>query len=152
MSWLIIRPQIKELLETIDKIQEVKLAPTLKFGGFPAAYVVPSDQASDYETTVENERTYAFIVRVFYDTKDTPMDAAMTSLEALVDDILDEFDKEDMREVDRTIAKDDLPEGYTFLNIRAHPSAWGELPEQNLLMAEVTCRVRISRDISPGDL
>ena len=148
MSFQIIRPQIKTLLESISLFQEVGNAPTLKFNGFPACYVVPSDNSADYETTSENVRVYAFVVRAFYETKDTGVRTALTAMEELIDKILDTFDKEDFKtNTTRTIGIN-LPTGYTFLNIFAHPSAFGELPEENLIMSEIIVKIRVSIDVN----
>lgn len=146
MSWTIIRPQIATLLESVSKMQEVHSFPTLKFDGFPSCYVIPSDVEADYETNTENERFYSFVVRVFYETKNTGVTDALTNLESAVDDIIDAFDREDkVTGADRTIATG-LPAKYTYLSVSAVPSVWGELPTENLIMAEIRVRVRVSFD------
>lgn len=148
MSFNTLRPQIATLLDAESTIQEVSATPKLKFGGYPAAYVVPSENSNDYETNKENVRVYAFHVRLFYETKYTGVADALDKLENLVDTILDTFDKEDLKgSSDRTIGVN-LPSGYTFLNIYAHPSAWGQVEGEELIYSEITVRVRISRDIT----
>lgn len=148
MSFAILRPQIKTLLDTIDTIQEVSGTPKVQFDGYPACYVIPSENESDYETTRENVRVYAFSVRVFYETRDTGVADALTSLESLVDTILDTFDKEDLKgSTTRTIGTD-LSSGYQFLNIFAHPTAWGEILDENLIMAEIVVKIRVSIDLT----
>lgn len=147
MSWRIIRPQIKTLLETSDNFGEVSSFPKLKFDAYPAAYIVPSDNASAYETTHENQRIYAFTLRMFYETKSTGVDTGLANLETIVDEILDLIDLEDLKSSDRTIAKN-LGSNKTFLGIEAAPTGWGEVPEESLLLAEITIRVRISVDVS----
>ena len=133
---------------TLDTIQEVSNAPKIKFSGYPAAHIVPSDNESDYETTTENVRTYAFILRVFYETKQTSLENAFSALEELVDSILDLFDQEDQKGAsDRTVGVS-LPARYTFLNIWATPSSWGEVPGEQLIMAQMSVKVRISVDIT----
>ena len=69
ISWTTLRPQIGTLLSTLSTIQEVSNAPKVIFSGYPAVHVVPSENSNDYETTKENIRTYAFALRVFYETK-----------------------------------------------------------------------------------
>jgi len=148
MSFTTLRPQIKTLLETITAIQEISLIPKAKFSGYPAATVTPSENSADYETTTENIRVYAFIVRLFYETKDSGIGEAIIALEAVVDSVLDKFDQEDYKGSTTRVIGIGLPSGYTFLNLFAHPSNWGELPEEALVMAEITVRIRISRDIT----
>lgn len=148
MSFNTLRPQIKSLLESVSTIQEVKSYPTLKFNGYPAAYVVPSDNEGEYETTSENVRIYAFIVRLFYETKNTGIDGALDALEDIVDTVLDALDQDDLKDGSTRVIGINLPSGYTYLNIFAHPSAWGEIEGENLMMAEIRVRIRISIDVS----
>jgi hypothetical protein len=147
MSFSVIRPQIKSLLQTVTKIQEVKGYPSLKFSGYPACYVIPSDNEADYETNRENQRVYAFIVRFFYETKNSGVENALTAMEDLIDTILDTLDREDLKGSDTRTIGLSLPTGYTFLNIYAHPSKWGELLDENLLMSEVIIKVKVSIDV-----
>lgn len=148
MSWKILRPQIKSLLDTITTLQEVSKAPKIKFEGYPAAHVVPSENSGDYETNRENVRTYAFMIRCFYETKDTTIEEALTALEEVVDSVIDLFDQEDLKDSSLRLVGKDLPAKYTFLNIFAIPNRWGELPEDQLIMAEITVKVRISVDVT----
>lgn len=148
MSWTIIRPQIKTLLQTIPEIQEVSSVPKIRFDGYPAAYVVPSENSADYETTSENIRTYAFIVRIFYETKQGGVGNAIEALEGVVDDVLDAFDQEDLKDIATRTVGVSLPASYTFINVWASPSTWGELPDEQLVMTELKVRVRVSIDIT----
>jgi hypothetical protein len=149
MSWQILRPQIAALVQTIPEIQEVSSTPKIKFEGHPSVHVIPSDNSGDYETTSENERVYAFTVRAFYETKEGGVEAAFLGLEEVVDKIIDKFDLEDMKDSSSRIVGINLPANYTFLNIFAAPSRWGDLPEEELLMAEIVVRIRLSIDVTP---
>lgn len=148
MSWQVLRPQIKALLDTIPELAEVSQAPKIKFDGYPAAHIIASDNSADYETNRENIRTYAFTIRLFYETKNSGIENALTGLEEVVDKVIDIFDREDLKGSDTRIVGMDLPEDYTFINIWAAPNRWGELPEDELIMAEVAIKVRISINIS----
>lgn len=149
MSWHILRPQIKALLlANLTELFEVSGAPKLDFNGYPSAHVVPSSSPNDYETTRENKRVYAFQVRFFYDTKSLGVETAIERLEQIVDQAIDLIDQEDQKgATTRTVGKD-LPTRYTFLNIKATPSLWGEVPDQQLVMAEISIQVQVSVDIS----
>lgn len=147
MSWQVIRPQIKTVLEA-NGLQEVALAPKLEFSGWPAAYVVPSENDGDYETTKENIRTYAFIVRLFHEAKVGGTDAAISALESLVDALLDAFDQEDLKGAGDRVIGQGLPASYQFINVWATPGQWGELTQEQLVMAEIKVRVRVSVDVS----
>lgn len=148
MSWVVLRPQIATLLETVNTIQEVSKAPKIKFNGYPAAHVVPSENSGDYETTRENIRTYAFIIRIFYETKQTSIENALVALEGVVDSVIDLFDQEDMKNSSTRTVGVNLPSKYTYINMFATPNKWGILSGDQLIMAEVLVKVRISVDIT----
>lgn len=148
MSWKVLRPQVKEVLDTIPELQEVSPSPKIRFNGYPAAHVIPSENSGDYETTKENERTYAFTVRAFYETKDTGIEDALLGLEEVVDKIIDAFDMQDLKGGDTRLIGINLPENYMYINLWAVPNRWGELPDDQLIMAEITVRVRLSIDIT----
>ena len=147
MSWLALRPEIRTLLESETLLQEVKGFPTLKFTGYPGAYVVPSTNESDYETTTENERVYAFLVRVFYETKDGGIENALIALEGAVDSIMDAVDEDSYKGADRVIGVD-LPAKYTYLHTYAINGEWGTIEEESLVFTELTIRVHLSVDIT----
>lgn len=146
MSFNTLRGQIKTVLDGISAIQEVSGTPKLKFDGYPAAIVVPSENTNAYETNSENVRTYAFDVQLFYETKNTGVGDAIDKLENVVDTVLDTLDEEDQN-TSRTIGQS-LPAKYTFLNILAVPGVIGELPGEELVAATLTISVRVSVDIT----
>lgn len=148
MSFNTLRPQIATLLDSLSGIHEVSSTPKLKFGGYPAAYVIPSSNENDYETTSENVRVYAFNIRLFYETKDTGIEDALDKLEGIVDTVIDTFDQEDLKDSSSRTVGLNLPSGYTFINMFAHPSVWGEVEGEQLVFAEIGVKVRISVDIS----
>lgn len=151
MSWKILRPQIAQLVtdnSTLVDDSNVSTAPKLKFDGYPAIHIVPSDNSGDYETTAENIRTYAFRLRIFHEVQSTEMEAAIATVEEVVDELLDLFDEEGLKQGnDRTIGVS-LPGTYTMINLFATPSSFGELAEQQLVYSEMIIKVRISIDIT----
>lgn len=146
MSWQVIRPQIVTLIGTVSQLEEVAPTPKIRFNGYPAAHVIPSEAASDYETTTENERQYAFTVRVFAETKNQGIEKAYLSLEEVVDAILDTVDQQDLGG-SRSVGVG-LPANYTYINIFAAPSRWVDFPDEELVMAEIVVKVRISIDVT----
>ncbi len=148
MSWNTLRSQIATLVGGVSGIQEFASYPKLKFSGFPAGYVVPSESSGDYETTKENIRTYAFQVRLFYETKNTGIEAALDSLEDIVDTVMDALDQEDLKTAASRTLGVNLPSGYTYINVYAQPSTWGEVTGEDLIYAEIRIQVRISRDVT----
>lgn len=145
MSWTTLRPQISNLIDSLTEIHEVSNSPKLDFSGYPGVYVIPSDVTSDYETTIENTRVYAFIVRVFYETKETTVAIALDNISSAVDAIVDAIDQEDKKNAGRTIGVS-MPADYTYLAVMATPSLWGQLPNENLIMGEIRVRVLVSFD------
>ena len=137
--------KIKTKLEGISKLHEVFADPLSEFTGYPAAYITPSDNTNDYETTAENLRIYTFLVRIFY-AKDSADNAAALydAMRDLVDDVLDAFDSDYML----SGVENDLDAKYTMLGLTAAPSAWVYLEQTNMLMAELRISARISVDIS----
>lgn len=146
MSWNTLRPQIASLIDSLPEIHEVSSTPKLNFSGYPAVYVIPSDNESDYETTIENARVYAFIVRVFYEIKNTSIATALDKLEGSVDAIIDAIDKEDKKGSSTRTIGVNMPNKYTYLAVLAVPSFWGQVPSENLIMAEIRVQVFISFD------
>jgi len=149
MSWQTVRPQVKTLLENSGLFQEVSGTPKIKFSGYPAAYVVQSDNEADYSTTTENARVYAFIARIFYTTKGVGVSTALERLEQTVDEILDDIDQDSLKTASggRVIGTS-MPSGYTWLNTFAAPSLFGEVEGENMVMAEIKIRVKVIRDIT----
>lgn len=148
MSYQTLRPQLATLLGTASLLQEVSGTPMQKFEGYPAAYVVPSNNANDYETNRENERVYAFQVRLFEETKSGGVSNAITRLEKVVDQVLDLIDQEDQKGATDRVVGVSMPASYTWLNIFAVPSFWAELPDEGLVFTELTVRIRVSVDVT----
>lgn len=145
MSWSTLRPQLATLIESLPLIQEVSSTPKIAFNGYPAAYIVPSELESDYETNIENQRIYSFLIRVFYETKNTGVGEALNKLEESVDAIIDEVDLEDKRRTGMTVGVG-MPAKYTYINISAVPGIWGEIIGDQLLFAEIRVRIKVSYD------
>lgn len=139
-----LKDAIKEKLDEIDKIQEVSDTPKLKFAGYPAVTITPSEDESDYETDSENMRIYVFNVGVFYEVQGTDINTAVDSLYDLVDDILDAFDQ-DQQLAGTSI---DLPARYTMIAVEPTSGAWGEIPDTKLITKLINLRIKISVDIS----
>lgn len=152
--WKNLRTQIKTLLDSLRDdsnnpvFVEVSKAPKIRFSGYPSAHVMPSDAPGDYDTNVENVRTYAFIVRAFYETKVIGIEKALENLETLVDSIMDRFDEEDLVQGTARIIGINTPDNYTYINIFASTGKWGEYADEELIMCEVNVKVRFTIDVS----
>lgn len=151
MSWSVLNTNLYNLLndnKTTLGIQEVYEYPEMKFTGYPAVHMNPSDQDNDYETTSENLRTYAFKIRLFDEVSEQGMQDALTTLRTLADSIIDKIDQENELHTGMTINAN-LPARYTFINIVATPSNWGQTDEEQLVFNELTVRIKVSVDVSP---
>jgi len=150
MSWNVLSGQLFNLINdnkgTLN-IQEVYGYPRLKFSGYPAVSLFPSDNSNDYETTTENLREYVWRLRVFYDTKSPGegLEEAHDALKVVFDALLDLIDQENM---DNNYIGSGLPARYTFINIMGVPGLWGETIDENLLFAEMAVMIRVSIDVS----
>lgn len=79
-----------------DTFKDIQEFPTIIFNGYPAVTVAPSDNESDYSSTVENERTYVWYIDCYYPIED-PTSAngyasAFATMRVLMDAVLDALD------------------------------------------------------------
>lgn len=155
MSWTTLTQQLGTLFEnnkTALGIQEVWNYPRLNFTGFPALHISPSNNSAAYETTTENERIYAYDIRVFYSGKkptgntDTPIETALEALYPIADAVTDLLDQENEKKTNRTVGVN-LPENYTWINMFATPSIWALLDGEQLPFVGLTVRMRVSVDV-----
>lgn len=75
---------------------DIQELPTLEFSGYPAVTIAPSDTQSEYATDVQNFRTYAFAIDVFYPVEDASTvqgyAIAFDKMRYLMDLVIDAFD------------------------------------------------------------
>lgn len=150
MSWVTLGEQLYNLIndnKTDLKIQEVNSYPTLKFDGFPAVSIFPSDNKNDYETTSDNERIYVWKLRIFEETKGQGLNQAQDTLYEVLDNVLDKLDQEGELDSGQTIGQD-LPARYQYINLFATPSFWGQIEDENLIFTEMGVRIRVSVDVT----
>ena len=109
----------------------------------PSATVTPSENSSDYNTTEENVRIYAFNIRVYVNMKSFGQKDADRILRKCVGAIIDDFDK------DCTFTGLVCPTGYCFINVFAMPSSWGYSEREDIYrVAEIAVRCRVSVNIN----
>lgn len=73
---------------------DIQEFPTTSFSGVPAATIAPSDNTSDYATNIQNMRTYAFLIDIYYpiETAAGGNENAFSIMRRLVDVVLDALD------------------------------------------------------------
>lgn len=148
-TYTTLKDRIETKLNNVSKIQEVWDEPRQVFNGFPAAVIIPSDQESDYETTSENERVYAFIASLFQEIQATDRESgigqALDTLYDLVDDVLDEFDKDPNLSSDGALG---LDSSYQLITVQPAFAGWSQTEDGKMLRVDITIRVRVSVDIT----
>ena len=128
----------------ISGIQDVANYEKQPFAGYPACTVTESDNESDYETTAENRRVYAFRIRIYEQTgralgtvDNSAAERSSRVVRELVDSFLDTFDQ-------------NYTLGSNALMVEAAPSNWGwETRENNILrFAEIVLRIHKIVDVT----
>lgn len=147
--------KLSDILDANDDIQEVFKYEVEQFTGDPGVTIVPSANDSDYETTEENVRIYAFTVRLFVNRTLREKKEADEVLSDLVDSVLDDFDKYyglSATGTDGSAIPGGAivnPAGYLFINIFAVPSVWGYVGrEDEYRSCELTIRARVNIDLT----
>ncbi len=116
MSLVTIRQKIGEKLATLtgdgQPLQEWHANHVAALGGYPAATFEPSDVVNDFETNVENRRTYAYRITLHQEMEKVGRDSAIGILCGAVDSLIDAFDE-------------DPSLGGSVIECKALPSVWG---------------------------
>jgi len=123
-------------------LQNVYVFETIEAEGEPFASITPSANESEYDTTTENTRVYAFTIRLFKERGgETDQEDAEAAMRELVDSVLDDMDK------NWDLSGLPTPAGYTYLFMEAAPAAWGYVErEVGLRLAEINLRVHFHID------
>ena len=148
--WNKIIEQLENIMNANDLIQEVFIYEAEKFEGSPSITITPSGNESEYSTLEENERIYAFSIKVFVNRSFAPTGEKVepwvdSNLRTITDSILDDIDKNyllpDM-DLDGILGK-------TFINLFAVPSIWGYAGrEDTYRVVEILVTARVSIDIN----
>lgn len=137
---------IKTVLQGVQQsgnpaFADIREYPTTEFDGTPAATIVPSDNTSIYSTIVQNLRTYAFDVDLYYtiQTDNDGLDNSFTVMRTLVDTVMDAFDN-----------SNSLNNNCQLL--RPVPSSWAMVQSSKgtLLNARITLQAAITVDTNNG--
>lgn len=149
MSFQTLHGNLVSLVETVTTLHEVKTRPTFEFDGFPTAYVAESGNENEYQSTQDNERTYAFNIWVFEKFADTAasVDTAYRSLRNTVDAIIDVLDEQESPTSDRELANG-LGAGRTLVAVVAQPSRFSYDEDEKLIGAQILVRLRVLVDLT----
>src|SRR5574340_1114653 len=120
MAYKTLRNNIKSLLDEITTIQEVSDHPKFDWGGYPAAFIAPSGNESDFLTNIENVRVYAFKIWLFQEYDQTTLSDAYNILLDETENILNKFDEQESPDSGRELAND-LANKYLLTKVFATP-------------------------------
>lgn len=137
--------KLKSILQSNVLIEDTYDYEEIQTDSDPFAVIVPSGNDSDYLTTQENIRIYAFKVMIFVSRKIRSKKDADKVMRNLVDSVINDFDK------DYTLETAGVPTkaGNTFLQVFAAPSAWGyALPEDDYRVATINLTALVSVDLN----
>lgn len=142
-TYTLLKQRLLTKLQAIAQLQETADEPKLNFSGFPAAYVVPQQGESDYETNTEDTRTYAFSVFVIYALNN---DGEITSeaLDAVydaIDYVLDSFAQDKLFDDNGNIT---FGSGTTLIGVQPVSAGWGTVADGKYISAEVKVTIIMS--------
>lgn len=143
--WEKLVQKFKDILEDNTLLTNVYDFEPSDLEGTPIATIVPSGNDSDYATTTENERIYAFTIRLYAkrlsgEENERNSELAMREL---VDSVLDDLDK------NHRLTGLSLNTGYCYLYLEATPSSWIYIIGENgYRIAELSLRVHFDVDVT----
>ncbi len=148
--WQHLKNKIVAILNANNLFQEVYDYEVQGFNGDPVAVLTASSNESDYRSTSDNRRVYAFSLTLWAKKGDPKGDRQVeNTLTDLVDSVLDDFDKY------YTLSQGSpgtltLPTGYLIVRVDATPSAWfyvNREPGVLYRVAEINLRVEVDVDV-----
>lgn len=147
--WQNLKNKIKAILQANTLIQEVYDYEVAEFGGDPAVTITPSANESDYRTTSENRRVYAFSIQLWVKRGAPRNDkSAEDALTELIDSVLDDFDKYYTLGSGSPGSALVLPTGYTMIRTHAAPSSWFYSNREALYRgAEIILKCEVDVDV-----
>jgi hypothetical protein len=148
--WKHLKDKIKAILAANTLFQEVYDYEPAEFGGDPVAIVIPSANESDYRTTTENRRIYAFSVQLWVKRTDprSPEESEKV-LTDLVDSVLDDFDRYFTLGTGSPGNALTLPTGYLMIRVQALPSSWFYTQRETYYRgAEILLKIELDVDVT----
>lgn len=143
--WEQLIKKIQSIIDSNTNISQSYNYERSEFGGFPAVTITPAANNSEYETTTENRRIYAFDLRIWIQRKMNVIgdDEADRIMRKTVDSVMDSLDSA------YTLSGVEQRTGYTMLFMEAIPSGWGYGGrEMEYRVSEIKIRVHTSVDVN----
>ncbi len=147
-----LRDNIKDLLDSIQSggssiFSEIATEPKFAFDGYPACFIAPSGNENDFQSTQDNMRIYAFKIWCFQEFEVTSIGDAYNNLLDAVDNVINEFDKQESPESAREMATG-ITGPYTLAAVQAAPGRFASDEVEKLLAVEVTIKCKILVDLT----
>ena len=136
---------LKNLFTSNTLIQTIYDFEASEAEGFPFLTITPSANSSDYSSTTENRRVYAFVIRLFTERLSGLSNerACENTMREMVDSLLDALDN------NWHLPNLETETGYTFCFMRAAPSQWGYAGrENNMRVAEIKVELIFDVDVN----
>lgn len=146
MAYKQLRDNLKTLLDSVSELQVVYPNPTFKPSGYPFAFIGRSGNDSDYETTNENMRVYAFKVWLITQFDQDSFAEADNLMYDVLDAVLNKVDEQESPTSNRSMATN-LAAQYTLVAVEALPSRSVSDEVEKLLATEVTVRCKVLIDL-----
>lgn len=131
-----------------DTFVEVKDVPGFEFDGYPSCFIAVSGNDSEFQSSQDNMRIYAYKIWVFneWDSEDDYSDAYDALLDA-ADSVINKIEAQEKSDSEREIA-DNIGAGRTVAAVQAVPGRFASDEVEKLLAVEITVRVKVLVDIT----
>jgi len=136
-----LKDRIEVNLGNVAEIAEFFMYPKQEFKNYPAVTVIPIPGEVAFETTDEDERSYKFMLTLYYPIKPGGVENAIDALYELSDKVMDEFSQDRVFENGTPIS---MPVGTVFLMVNPVFAGWGQVDEKDLIAAEIELNCRVS--------
>lgn len=149
MSYKVLRDNLATVISAGNTLGELSKFPKFEFNQYPAAFIVPSGNEADYNTNIEHERIYPFVIWIFeqLDESENAVQDAYDRLLETADDIIDIIDKQESPDVMNAGMQTNLPNYEHLINVFATTGIVASDPEKNLLGLQLTVRCRVLVDL-----
>jgi hypothetical protein len=147
----LIKNRIKSKLQAVVDdnsnvcLQEIHEFPALEFGGFPAATITPIGIEGESWTNSNDNRSYKFKIRVFYEvSRDRPnsIGDAIDALYDVSDRIMNTF-TDDKTWQTPTPIQTSLPTGTIFKGVQPVVGEWTQEGEGKLIYTDIELSIHL---------
>lgn len=151
MAYKTLRNNLKDLLDTLtgsgQPLEVVYPSPKFKPSGYPFAFIARSGNESDYQSTQDNMRVYAFKVWVITQFDVDSFETADDLMYDCIDAIINKLDEQESPTSDREMANN-LASQYTLAAVEAAPTNSVSDEVEKLIAVEVTVRCKVLVDLT----